>query len=473
MKNIPVVKGLILALFVFAAIAVKANTLNVNTSNYTTSDNSSSAPHPNMFLDASEIASIKAKIDAGQEPWVEAYNTAISRANTALNQPLISVRDGGSNWDTGVYDGNFSENRHDYRAVGDISHAVRDLGIAYAFSGNEAYADKAIALIYHWCLNPTSLMKPQFNGGQSLIELTITLPAMFYGADMLWNYSGWDTVQKAGFITWVETISAESRANNEVAPTNNFGTWRLMFLASAAVITENSDMMTYVVDFYKVLLPYQIHHTGFFPWEFNRDSPKNGLFYSTFAMVAATQICEIVRHHGVDLYHWEASNGNGSIERGLDYMAPFVADPSTWAQTGGTYTYTGENAAVYELAYAIWQKPAYKKVIERWGRPMYGSYVQGPLTLTHAFRNLTVDVPQLEVESDIIIYPNPTSNIFTINLKNDILKRAIIFNRLGQQVKEVTTREVNISDLPSGIYFVKISSQSGKVAIKKVVKNES
>ncbi|MCF6306361.1 MAG: T9SS type A sorting domain-containing protein [Flavobacteriaceae bacterium] len=70
----------------------------------------------------------------------------------------------------------------------------------------------------------------------------------------------------------------------------------------------------------------------------------------------------------------------------------------------------------------------------------------------------------------ISIYPNPTFNTFTINLKNETLKKAIIYNQLGQKIKEVTTKEVTISNLSKGVYFIKIISQSGKITTKKVTK---
>ena len=72
---------------------------------------------------------------------------------------------------------------------------------------------------------------------------------------------------------------------------------------------------------------------------------------------------------------------------------------------------------------------------------------------------------------DINLTPNPTSNTFTINLKDETLKKAVIYNQLGQQVKETTSNEVNISNLSNGVYFVKITSQSGKTATKKIIKN--
>ncbi|MCF6278791.1 MAG: T9SS type A sorting domain-containing protein [Flavobacteriaceae bacterium] len=75
------------------------------------------------------------------------------------------------------------------------------------------------------------------------------------------------------------------------------------------------------------------------------------------------------------------------------------------------------------------------------------------------------------IENTITITPNPTSNTFTIDLGNETLKKVIIYNQLGQQVKKVTTNEVDISNLSNGIYFVKVTSQSGKTATKKIIKN--
>ncbi len=71
----------------------------------------------------------------------------------------------------------------------------------------------------------------------------------------------------------------------------------------------------------------------------------------------------------------------------------------------------------------------------------------------------------------ISISPNPTFHIFTIDLKDETLGKAIIYNQIGQQIKETTTEEVDVSNLSSGIYFVKISSKSGKIATKKIIKN--
>ncbi len=82
---------------------------------------------------------------------------------------------------------------------------------------------------------------------------------------------------------------------------------------------------------------------------------------------------------------------------------------------------------------------------------------------------LTLSVDDESLNNSIIITPNPTTNTFTIDLKDEILEKAIIYNQLGQQTKEITINEIDISNVANGIYLVKITSQSGKTAVKKLI----
>ncbi len=72
----------------------------------------------------------------------------------------------------------------------------------------------------------------------------------------------------------------------------------------------------------------------------------------------------------------------------------------------------------------------------------------------------TLGVEQLNVLEDFKYYPNPVKNELTVEAKNNIEQLQLV-NMLGQTVKSVTpnskTYQLNIADLPSGIYFVKAS----------------
>ncbi len=89
-----------------------------------------------------------------------------------------------------------------------------------------------------------------------------------------------------------------------------------------------------------------------------------------------------------------------------------------------------------------------------------------------AFENTSVlSIDDIKLSNNIGIVPNPATGIFNIDLNGEVLKSVIIYNNLGQQVKEITSNKVDISNLSKGIYFVKILSQTGKETVKKVIKN--
>jgi hypothetical protein len=75
----------------------------------------------------------------------------------------------------------------------------------------------------------------------------------------------------------------------------------------------------------------------------------------------------------------------------------------------------------------------------------------------------------------ISLYPNPTSNKFTIvlNSHGTLLPKSIkLYNTLGNEVytKILSAETIDISDLPNGIYFLSVQV-NGQLIRKKVIKN--
>ncbi|KPQ41116.1 MAG: Alginate lyase, partial [Candidatus Methanoperedens nitroreducens] len=142
----------------------------------------------------------------------------------------------------GVY--NPDADRSDYYGAIAVGKAVRNLGLAYALTGENKYADKAVQLINAWSVNPETRMNPKFTdfNGQSYVEIPITLTGMFYGADLIWNYQGWNVADKNVFKSWVGDISTSRGRSKESTPTN-YENWKVLFVSSSAVITgDNNDM---------------------------------------------------------------------------------------------------------------------------------------------------------------------------------------------------------------------------------------
>ncbi len=81
-----------------------------------------------------------------------------------------------------------------------------------------------------------------------------------------------------------------------------------------------------------------------------------------------------------------------------------------------------------------------------------------------------VNVPELE-KVNPTVYPNPATNNFTVNLGNDEKANIQLFNIVGQQVYSETitgSAQVNVANLHSGVYMLKVN-QNGKVYTTKVV----
>jgi ELWxxDGT repeat protein len=71
--------------------------------------------------------------------------------------------------------------------------------------------------------------------------------------------------------------------------------------------------------------------------------------------------------------------------------------------------------------------------------------------------------------NSLIIYPNPVNDILYIK-SNSTIKTGIIYNLLGKKMKTTSNTSVNVSNLKSGIYFLKIEDEFGNISSKKWIK---
>jgi hypothetical protein len=67
----------------------------------------------------------------------------------------------------------------------------------------------------------------------------------------------------------------------------------------------------------------------------------------------------------------------------------------------------------------------------------------------------------------LVIYPNPTSGILTIEGVEGI---ATIYDIYGRLVVTANTNTLDISNAAMGIYFVRVVDEQGKVYVGKVLK---
>ncbi|HHI92021.1 MAG TPA: hypothetical protein ENK04_00690 [Gammaproteobacteria bacterium] len=347
--------------------------------------------HPNILINADELNAIKAKVAVGAQPWKSAYDKMISQANSALNLSNMSVTFGGKNQCGNVnvyctdpfYNGS---DRVDFDTGARLIGAgVRDLGMAYAFSGEARYADKLIELIRVWALDATTAMQPTFANHQARIDLYPTMTGLIYGADLAWNYPGWSQSDKDAFKAWVDAFGQNAMQLSQ--DPNNFENWKVAFISIAGAFTGDQTLLNFAFQRFRDVIPSQIGSRGTMEEEKGRTSGWGGIGYSMFALHAMSLAAEVARHHGVDLYNY-TSDGNKGLKLALDYHAPYLLNLSAWPFGKGTQPLNASHGiGIYELAYSVWQDPAYLNVVNRWGRPMgMNIWALGVVTLTHANR---------------------------------------------------------------------------------------
>lgn len=86
------------------------------------------------------------------------------------------------------------------------------------------------------------------------------------------------------------------------------------------------------------------------------------------------------------------------------------------------------------------------------------------------FKNYQLQSPGFD-ESQVSIYPNPAHSTISLNSGNAVVTKIEFINSLGQSTRTVNNNfeTMDIADLPSGIYIMKISSESGAFN-KKIIK---
>ena len=102
--------------------------------------------------------------------------------------------------------------------------------------------------------------------------------------------------------------------------------------------------------------------------------------------------------------------------------------------------------------------------------------VTAPHTIAVSFKEKT-DIEELEITNhELRIYPNPVKNELKIDNGELTINNVEVFDVLGRMQNAESRMQngekemiINISHLPSGIYFVRVSTELGEV-IKKVVK---
>lgn len=78
-------------------------------------------------------------------------------------------------------------------------------------------------------------------------------------------------------------------------------------------------------------------------------------------------------------------------------------------------------------------------------------------------------------QEEILLYPNPSSGIISISSQQKSITKITAYNILGSEIKtfypqERTNYEIDMSDSPSGCYFIAIETDNNKIVKRIIIK---
>ena len=166
---------------------------------------------PSAVITQAEIDIVKDRIANNIEPQISAYNKLIEHADEYLNfetNPPLYIELLGANED-GVLA------REGRKKLTDAAVAAYGSALAYTYSGNTDYADKAVEILNIWSrkrrlykaddydeLDEDVWRGTFFSGRDRRLQVAKRLTQMVYAYDLLYDYPGWAVEDRERFKEW-------------------------------------------------------------------------------------------------------------------------------------------------------------------------------------------------------------------------------------------------------------------------------
>ena len=229
-------------------------------------------------------------------------------------------------------------------AFSQLSKAIETLGLAYWFTQDERYAQKAAVLLRVWFLDPATRMNPNLQHAQAIPGITEgrgigliesrRFIEMNDAIALLADSSAWTAAEQAAYRAWLADfytwLTTSANGRDELNEKNNHGTWCDAQTAALALVldrpTDAKKILTAGLD---RRLAQQIEPDGSQPLELAR---TNSLGYSCFNLEALFTCARLAEHVGIDWWNYTTADGR-SLHAALAYLGPYVDPAKVWPKT--------------------------------------------------------------------------------------------------------------------------------------------
>ncbi len=236
------------------------------------------------------------------------------------------MRDGVSNPELKKFDRN---------KLSAMANAVYRLSLAYYFSGEEKYAQKATELIRVWFIDKKTKVNPNLRFAQHIpgkadgrcygVIDAYSYVKMLDGVQLLEKSKSFtqkdSKLLKAWFSQLLKWLLTHPQAIEESYQKNNHATAYDVQVAAYALYIGNKKVFSDIVDnFSKRRIATQIMPDGKQPYELRRTLAFG---YSQYNLTHIIDLMLMIKHQGVDFRQYCVS-GEHSFFKAMDFLAPYM-----------------------------------------------------------------------------------------------------------------------------------------------------
>ena len=356
-------------------------------------------PHPRLFLSAAQIQ--RAKERAAKHDWAKATLAGlITAGDRALSLNIADVPDHGGQW-THYYvcktcgyslkrvDATHHECPHckqvysgwpwdDVVLTGihaGFTRGIRDLGLAYAFTGDLKYAAKAREILLAYGEKYPTYKLHDSSGGESRSGGRMYAQTLDESVDIIGPAWGYDLVCDAACFSAADREKIENGYLREACRTiqrhdagiSNWQSWHNAGVAAVGFCLDDPELMAWAINGksgLRMQLGKSVLPDG---WWF-----EGAVGYHWYALDALRYTAQAAAQAGLD-FHGNAAY-RSLYEAPVLYTFPNGAFPSINDSSGGSI---GGSHRLYEIAYAHWPEPAFAWVAASGNRKSLEAFLWG------------------------------------------------------------------------------------------------
>jgi hypothetical protein len=240
-------------------------------------------------------------------------------------------------------DGEINPEVSDYKDKSNMMNFAEDvqiLSLAYYFSDDIKYAQKASENLKTWFIDPATKMNPNLNFAQAIkglndgrgigiIESRILINVVD-AIGLIQNSPSWSKADQKSVETWftdfLSWLTTSKNGIDEMKTKNNHGIWYDTQKLCFALFTNHTEIAQQTYNSLLNRVEKQMDTTGFFPLELERTI---GLHYSAFIIEPLMLVANMADAMHIDYWNYSSTSGK-TLKKSTLALIPYLTKEKEW-----------------------------------------------------------------------------------------------------------------------------------------------